>query len=164
MTAAELYRTQDNLRAVVDFLSNNLAQLPLKVYKRNSENDRVRDRDSDASRVLWRPNDYQTQFEFIRALCTEYYIFGCVYVWVVPNADKQGGYDLHIIPTDWVKTTKKTAYGPVLITVKPKAWNEAVEIPSNEWVRFSTYNPGDPSTSISAISALKQTLYEQVES
>ena len=164
MTAAELYRTQDNLRAVVDFLSNNLAQLPLKVYKRNSENDRVRDRDSDASRVLWRPNDYQTQFEFIRALCTEYYIFGCVYVWVVPNADKQGGFDLHIIPTDWVKTTKKTAYGPVLITVKPKAWNEAVEIPSNEWVRFSTYNPGDPSTSISAISALKQTLYEQVES
>ena len=164
MTAAELYRTQDNLRAVVDFLSNNLAQLPLKVYKRNSENDRVRDRDSDASRVLWRPNDYQTQFEYIRALCTEYYIFGCVYVWVVPNADKQGGYDLHIIPTDWVKTTKKTAYGPVLITVKPKAWNEAVEIPSNEWVRFSTYNPGDPSTSISAISALKQTLYEQVES
>ena len=164
MTAAELYRTQDNLRAVVDFLSNNLAQLPLKVYKRNSENDRVRDRDSDASRVLWRPNDYQTQFEFIRALCTEYYIFGCVYVWVVPNADKQGEYDLHIIPTDWVKTTKKTAYGPVLITVKPKAWNEAVEIPSNEWVRFSTYNPGDPSTSISAISALKQTLYEQVES
>lgn len=164
MTAAELYRTQDNLRAVVDFLSNNLAQLPLKVYKRNSENDRVRDRDSDASRVLWRPNDYQTQFEFIRALCTEYYIFGCVYVWVVPNADKQGGYDLHIIPTDWVKNTKKTAYGPALITVKPKAWNEAVEIPSNEWVRFSTYNPGDPSTSISAISALKQTLYEQVES
>ena len=164
MTAAELYRTQDNLRAVVDFLSNNLAQLPLKVYKRNSENDRVRDRDSDASRVLWRPNDYQTQFEFIRALCTEYYIFGCVYVWVVPNADKQGGYDLHIIPTDWVKSTKKTAYGPVLITVKPKAWNEAVEIPSSEWVRFSTYNPGDPSTSISAISALKQTLYEQVES
>ena len=164
MTAAELYRTQDNLRAVVDFLSNNLAQLPLKVYKRNSENDRVRDRDSNASRVLWRPNDYQTQFEFIRALCTEYYIFGCVYVWVVPNADKQGGYDLHIIPTDWVKTTKKTAYGPVTITVKPKVWNEAVEIPSNEWVRFSTYNPGDPSTSISAISALKQTLYEQVES
>lgn len=164
MTAAELYRTQDNLRAVVDFLSNNLAQLPLKVYKRNSENDRVRDRDSDASRVLWRPNDYQTQFEFIRALCTEYYIFGCVYVWVVPNKDKQGRYDLHIIPTDWVKSTKKTAYGPVLITVKPKAWNDAVEIPSNEWVRFSTYNPGDPSTSISAISALKQTLYEQVES
>lgn len=165
MTAAELYRTQDNLNAVVNFLSNNLAQLPLKVYKRNGENDRERDRTSDAARVLWKPNDYQTQFEFIRALCTEFYIFGCVYVWVVPNKEKkEGNYDLHIIPTNWITGSKKTAYGPKKITVKPSAWNEAVEMPDTEWVRFSTYNPGDPATTISPIRALKQTLYEQVES
>lgn len=165
MTAAELYRTQDNLNAVVNFLSNNLAQLPLKVYKRNDENDRERDRTSDAAKVLWKPNDYQTQFEFIRALCTEYYIFGCVYVWVVPNKEKkEGNYDLHIIPTNWITGSKKTAYGPKVITVKPSAWNEAVEMPDTEWVRFATYNPGDPATAISPIRALKQTLYEQVES
>ena len=80
MTAQELYRTQDNLRAVVDFLSSNLAQLPLKVYTRNDENDRERDRDSDAAKVLWKPNDYMTQFEFIRALCAEFYVFGCTFV------------------------------------------------------------------------------------
>ena len=164
MTAAELYRTQDNLRAVVDFLSNNLAQLPLKVYTRNDENDRVRDRDSDAAKVLWRPNDYQTQFEFIRALCTEYYIFGCVYVWVVPNVAKEGGYDIHIIPTNWITGTTKSPYGPTLIKVRTKAGNEVVEIPSSEWVQFRTYSPGEPGTFISPISALKQTLYEQIES
>ena len=164
MTAAELYRTQDNLRAVVDFLSNNLAQLPLKVYTRNGENDRERDRDSDAAKVLWRPNDYQTQFEFIRALCTEYFIFGCVYVWVVPNVTKEGGYDIHIIPTDWINGSKKSPYGPTLIKVKTKAENQEVEIPSSEWVQFRTYSPGAPGGYISPISALKQTLYEQVES
>ena len=164
MTAAELYRTQDNLNAVVNFLSNNLAQLPLKVYKRNDENDRERDRTSDAAKVLWKPNDYQTQYEFIRALCSEYYIFGCVYVWVVPNKNKEGQYDLHVIPTNWVTGSKKTAYGPKVITVKPSAWNEAAEMPDTEWVRFATYNPGDPATAISPIRALKQTLYEQVES
>ena len=164
MTAAELYRTQDNLRAVVDFLSNNLAQLPLKVYTRNGENDRERDRDSDAAKVLWRPNDYQTQFEFIRALCTEYFIFGCVYVWVVPNVTKEGGYDIHIIPTDWINGSKKSPYGPTLIKVRTKAENQEVEIPSSEWVQFRTYSPGAPGGYISPISALKQTLYEQVES
>lgn len=164
MTAAELYRTQDNLRAVVDFLSNNLAQLPLKVYTRNDENDRVRDRDSDAAKVLWRPNDYQTQFEFIRALCTEYFIFGCVYAWVVPNVTKEGGYDIHIIPTNWITGTKKSPYGPLFIKVRTKAENEVVEIPSTEWVQFRTYSPGDPGSFISPISALKQTLYEQIES
>ncbi|MBR5022205.1 MAG: phage portal protein, partial [Oscillospiraceae bacterium] len=108
MTAQELYKTQDNLRAVVDFLSSNLAQLPLKVYTRNSENDRERDRDSDTARTLWKPNNYQTQFEFIRALCLEYYVFGCVYVWVVPNDKrKAGNYDLHIIPTNWIVSTKQ---------------------------------------------------------
>ena len=165
MTAQELYKTQDNLRAVVDFLSNNLAQLPLKVYTRNDENDRKRDRESDAAKVLWRPNDYMTQFEFIRALCTEYYVFGCVYVWVVPNVNKDGGYDLHIIPTNWIVSKKNsTSYGPSTITLKARGNAEAVDIPSTEFVQFRTYCPGTPGDYCSPISALKQTLYEQVES
>ena len=165
MTAQELYKTQDNLRAVVDFLSNNLAQLPLKVYTRNDENDRKRDRESDAAKVLWRPNDYMTQFEFIRALCTEYYVFGCVYVWVVPNVNKEGGYDLHIIPTNWIVSKQNaTSYGPSTIRVKSRRETEAVDIPSTEFVQFRTYSPGTPGEYCSPISALKQTLYEQVES
>ena len=51
-TAQKLYQTQDNLKACVDFLSNSIAQLPLKVYKRNGETDRERDRDSVASKLL----------------------------------------------------------------------------------------------------------------
>jgi phage portal protein, HK97 family len=164
MTAAELYRTQDNLYSTVSFLSHNLAQLPLKVYIRNGENDRERDRKSVASKVLWKPNDYQTQFEFIRALCSEYYVFGCVYVWVVPDKDNVDRYTLHIIPTNWVIGSRKSPYGPNLIKVRSKSGAEVVEIPSTEWVRFATYNPGDPATSISPIRALKQTLYEQIES
>ena len=166
MTAQELYKTQDNLRAVVDFLSSNLAQLPLKVYTRNSENDRERDRDSDTARTLWKPNDYQTQFEFVRALCLEYYVFGCVYVWVVPNDKrKAGNYDLHIIPTNWIVSTKQaTSYGPSSIRVCARRGNEAADIPSTEFVQFRTYLPGEPGSFISPISALKQTLYEQVES
>ena len=165
LTAQELYKTQDNLRAVVDFLANNLAQLPLKVFTRNDENDRVRDRDSDAAKVLWKPNGYQTQFEFIRALCLEYYVFGCVFAWVVPNTSKEGGYDIHIIPTNWITSRKNaTSYGPSTITVKARGIAEAVEIPSTEFVQFRTYLPGEPASYCSPITALKQTLYEQIES
>ncbi len=35
LSAKELYQTQDNLQAVVNFLSNSIAQLPLKVYVRD---------------------------------------------------------------------------------------------------------------------------------
>ena len=70
-TAKQLYCTQANLRAVVDYLSNSIAQLPLKVYTRNAETDRLRDRTSPAALTLWRPNADQTEYEFIRALAVE---------------------------------------------------------------------------------------------
>ena len=79
-TARQLYNTQDNLSAVVNFLANSIAQLPLKVYKRTEENKRERDRTSPAALLLWRPNSDQTEYEFIRALAVEYFVFGCVYI------------------------------------------------------------------------------------
>ena len=52
MDAAELYRTQPNLRAVVSFLADNAAQIPLKVYERASDTDRPRVLDSPAALLL----------------------------------------------------------------------------------------------------------------
>ena len=164
LTARELYQTQDNLRAVVDFLANSVAQLPLKVYIRDGESERRRDRTSAASLTLWRPNDYQTQFEFIRGIVEEYDVFGCVYVWAVPSNKSASGWELHIIPTDWViQTTSATPYKPESIRVCSKNGASAVDIPFSEVVQFKTYSPGNPGGFLSPISALRQTLNEQVE-
>ena len=76
LNAKELYQTQDNLQAVVNYLSNSIAQLPLKVYERDGETERKRVRDSAASKLLWRPNADQTEYEFIRALMIEYFVIG----------------------------------------------------------------------------------------
>ena len=162
-TARQLYNTQDNLSAVVNFLANSIAQLPLKVYRRNGESDRERDRKSTAALLLWRPNSDQTEYEFIRAIATEYFVFGCVYVWVLPDADSASGYQLRIIPTEWVtKTNKSNAYGPESITVRTQSGNQ-IEIPSSEFVRFNTYSPGNPGGYVSPVSALRQTLEEQIQ-
>lgn len=164
LTAKELYQSQDNLRAVVDFLSNSIAQLPLKVYIRDDETERRRDRDSVAALTLWRPNDYQTQFEFIRGLVDEYFVFGNVYVWAVPSIKSASGWDLHIIPTDWVvMTTSESPYKPASLRVCTKNGGTAVDIPFDELVQFKTYSPGNPGGYLSPISALRQTLCEQVE-
>ena len=109
-TAAKLYQSQDNLKAVVDFLAESIAQLPLNVYTRNGETDRERDRTSTAARLLWKPNEDETQFDFIRALMTEYFVFGAVYVWVLPDANSKSGYQLRIIPSEWIISTKKKIF------------------------------------------------------
>lgn len=163
-TAQRLYQSQDNLKAVVDFLANSIAQLPLNVYTRNDETDRERDRTSPAARLLWRPNNAMTEFEFIRAIMTEYFVFGTVYVLVLPDADSRSGWQMWPIPSEWVTNTRAAnAYSVQSITVIAGQSGNAVEIPHENFIQFKTYSPGNPGGYISSISALRQTLQEQIE-
>lgn len=166
MKAKELYQTQDNLQAVVNFLANSIAQLPLKVYTRDGETERKRDRDSGAAKTIWRPNADQTSFEFIRALAVEYFVFGSVYVWVLPDADAESGYQLRIVPTEWLVTTQVDGvkpYAPDKIRICTTNGGTAFDVPRSEFVQFRTYSAGNPGGYLSPISALRQTLSEQVE-
>lgn len=161
-TAKTLYQSQDNLQSVVNFLANSIAQLPLKVYVRDGETERRRDRDSVAAQVLYRPNADQTSFEFIRALAVEYFVFGTVYVWVLPDPDAE--MQLRILPSEWIdKVEYKTNYAPTMIRVCPEAGGTAVDVPASEFVQFRTYSAGSPGGFISPISALRGTLQEQIE-
>ena len=162
-TAKKLYQSQDNLQAVVNFLSNSIAQLPLKVYVRDGEDERKRDRDSAAAKLLYRPNPDQTAFEFFRAVAIEYFVFGCVYAWVVPDDESESGYQMRIIPSEWViQNIGGTAYAPDAIRVSTRA-GEFTDIPRDEFVAFKMYSPGNPAGHISPISGLRQTLTEQIE-
>lgn len=165
MKAKELYQTQDNLQAVVNFLSNSIAHLPLKVYVRDGETERRRDRESDAAKLLWRPNADQTAFEFFRALAVEYFVYGSVFAWVLPDAESESGMQLRIVPTEWLQDygSKANAYAPNTIRVCTHNGGTAYDIPRNEFVQFRTYSAGNPGGFISPISALRQTLCEQVE-
>lgn len=162
-SARQLYQTQANIRAVVDFLSNSIAQLPLEVYTRDAETDRNRDRTSAAALTLWRPNSDQTEYEFIRALAIEYFVFGAVYVWVLPD-DSPSGFQLRIVPTDWIIGTDfGNAYAPDSIRLCTKNGGTAVDVPRSEFIQFRTYSAGNPGGYLSPISALRQTLEEQIQ-
>lgn len=163
-TAKTLYQTQDNLQAVVNYLANSVAQLPLKVYTRDGETDRRRDRDSDAARILYRPNADQTSFEFIRALAVEYFVFGTVFVWVLPDSEAEGGKQIRILPSEWiVDESYETNYAPSSIRICPNEGGTAYDVPAAEFVQFRTYSAGSPGGFLSPISALRNTLQEQIE-
>lgn len=158
----KLYQTQDNLRAVVDFLAASIAQLPLKVYVRQDDDARERDRTSAAALLLWRPNVVQTEYEFIRGLVTEYLVFGNVYVWVIPSVETRSGYEMYIVPSDWVQSTEGgNVYAADVIRVSTERGG-TVDIPKEEFVQFKTYSPGNPGGYLSPISSLRQFLEEQI--
>lgn len=165
LKAKELYQTQDNLQAVINFLANSIAQLPLKVYIRDGETERRRDRESDAAKLLWRPNADQTSFEFFRALAIEYFVFGSVFVWLLPDAESESGLQLRILPTEWLQSYGGEAgsYAPNTIRICMRNGASAFDVPKSEFVQFRTYSAGNPGSFLSPISALRQTLTEQVE-
>ena len=164
MDARRLYATQANLHAVVSFLSDSIAQLPLKVYTRKGETDRERDRNSVAAKLLWRPNADQTSYELINGLATELFLMGVSVLWLLPDADSESRYQLRIIPREWIVDQKgETKYAPDVLRVMATGSGSIIEIPREEFVMFRMYNPGNPGGYQSPIAALRQTLTEQVQ-
>lgn len=163
LSARQLYATQANLHAVVSFLADSVAQLPLKVYVRDEENSRRRDRDSVTAKLLWRPNADQTAYEFINALSIELLLMGCAVMWLLPDPDSESGYQLRIIPREWIVDTERaTNYAPDVLKVHTGA-GQFIDIPRTEFVQFRMYSPGNPGGYQSPIAALRQTLREQIE-
>ena len=163
-SANELYASQGNLRAVVSFLADSVAQLPLKVYIRNGETERERDRSSVAAMTLWRPNSDQTEYEFINALMVEYLLNGTAFVLHLPDPDYKSGHQLRIIPSTWIVDSEAfNAYSLKSITVVSRGGAPETKIPAEDFTLFKMYHPGQPGSYQSPVSALKQTLSEQIQ-
>ena len=163
MTARQLYATQANLHAVVSFLADSVAQLPLKVYVRDGETERKRDRESTIAQLLWRPNADQTAYEFINSMMIEYLLMGAVVIWVLPDADSSSGYQLRLIPREWIADQKNlTNYAPDRLVVKTGNGG-SIELKRDEFLLLRMYSPGNPGGYQSPIAALRQTLQEQVQ-
>lgn len=160
----ELFATQSNLHSVITFLANNISQLPLKVYKRNDDDKRERDRDSNIAKLLYQPNTDQTSFEFWYALCVEYFLYGEAIVWLLPSLTSNSGFEMRIIPSDWVVDKKQTTnFAYDSIKVKSNTNGQYIEITSDQLIIFKMYSPSNPSGYQSPVSSLKQTLTEQIQ-
>ena len=163
MSPKELYGTQANIYAVVSFLSDSIAQLPLKVYTRDGETERQRDRTSDAAKLLWRPNADQTAYEFWNAVLIEYYLFGTAFVWLLPDPSSESGHQLRVIPRNWIEDSEaSTAYAMDSITIQARGGAPSVRVPRTDFVQFKMYAPGSPGSWQSPVAALQQTMVEQI--
>ena len=165
MDAAELYRTQPNLRAVVSFLADNAAQVPIKVYERASDTDRPRVHNSAAALLLSQPNPDMTAYEFKRWMYTDLLLYERFLTLIIPSKETESGWELRPIPAAWIQSYKGSSpFAPESIVVGTNQGVAPIEVPANRFILFHGYDPTDPMRQYSRISALKETLHEQVES
>ena len=164
LDAAQLYRTQPNLRAVISFLADNAAQIPIKVYDRASDTDRPRVLDSPAALLLANPNPDMTAYEFKRWAYSDLYLYDRFLCLLLPSKETESGWELRPVPGVWIKAYKGTSpFAPESIIIGTNG-STPVEVPSKNFVLYHGYDPTDPMRQYAKISALKETLHEQIES
>lgn len=160
----QLYRTQPNLRAVVSYLTDNAAQVPIKVYDRVSDVDRVRVTDSPAALLLEHPNPDMTAYELKRRIYGDLYLYDRHVSILVPDADADSGWRLQPIPARWVVGYEgSNPFAPEAIYVQSDNGRK-VAIPAERFIYFHGYDPADVSRQCSPVEALADVLHEQVES
>lgn len=156
---ALIWRTQPELRTVVDFLARNIAQLGIHVFRRMSDVERVRLTDHPLTRLLSQPNTSTTAYRMIDALVHDCCIFDCAY-WLKVRGEKDGPpLNLRRIrpgrmtPTgdDWLEPEGYEIVGN----------RGRLKVDANEVVAFRGYNPNDDRNGASPIESLRQVLSEE---
>lgn len=163
-TTAEMYRTQPALRAVVGYISENVAAVPLKCYERRGENDRPRDSKSPLALLLEHPSEGVTTYELVRDTMADVLLHGWALWYVVPSADTESGWAATRICPEWVTTLYTTGgFRPSSYVVQvPEAGRAPVTIDASDTLSFSLYGASGPLDPASPVDALRQVLAEQV--
>lgn len=165
MGIAELYRTQPNLRAVVSFLAQNAAQVPIKIYERASDNDRIRITDSPAALLLARPNRDTTAYEYRQRVYSDLLLYDRHLSLVMRDADSESGWQLRPIPSSWLRGYEgANPWAPEAVYVANPYAGKTVAVPAEAFVLWHGYDPNDMALQCSPVEALADVLHEQVES
>lgn len=164
MDIAELYETQPQLRTVVSFLAANMAQLPLKVYIRESDTSRTRDTTSNVAKLLHSPNPNMTTYDLIYNLVSDLKLYDTA-VWIVSeDAASASGYVIRPIPPTWVSGYEGgDLFAPNRIIITNPETSQEVPVDMNDVILWHGYSPTDPRYGTSPVRALRQVLKENIE-
>lgn len=156
---AELYRRQPNVRTVISFLAENIAQIGIHAFRRTSDTDRERLYGHDVERAIARPNPRTTRRRLIEATVSDIAIWDFA-MWVkVPGAAGGPPVALVRIPPTMVTPDGGSWLWPDGYKVKG---NKAdLTIPWEATVVFPGYSPTDNRWGSSPLEALRGILAEE---
>lgn len=146
-----MYRRQPAVRAVVDFLARNIAQLNAKVYERISNTDRVEVDDHPLAMLLRYPNAQTTRYAHMRDTVTDIAVFDRAY-WLKVRSGRQIGV-ARISPS---KLYREQVGNSTIYRL-----SDGREISRNNLVIFRGYTLEDDEDGISPLETLRRVLAEE---
>lgn len=155
---AALYREQPNVRVCVDFLSRNIAQLGLHVFRRVSDTDRERLTDHDLARVIGRPLPPEfkwTRYRLIEALVSDLGIYFNAYWLKIKVTGAPLG--LLRIPPELVRVKG----GLVITGYEVTVGGRLFKFEPGQVVHFRGFNPENAVAGLSPLETLQRVLAEE---
>lgn len=161
MSIRTLWRTQPNLRTVVSFRAENVAQLGLHAFTMAADGSRVRDRDGIVPRLLEHVDGVSTMYRLLYGLSSDLDLYDRAFILAVGDSTSPVGWSLRRIPPTWVSVVQN---GPFAVDhFEVSTGSGPVSAPPESMIFFTGYDPDDPIGSVPAILSLKQVLSEQVQ-
>ncbi len=158
LSYAMVYRTQPNVRIVVDFLARNIAQLGLHVFRRISDTDRERlPATHPLVDTIEHPNPRTTRYRLISDLITDLGAWGNGYWRKLPGTRRP---TLLRLPPQYA--LPKGGLLPEYYEVYTTGQRE--ELQPSEIVHFRMHNPGSTVMGLSPLETLRQIIAEEAAS
>ena len=152
---AQLYRSQPNVRTVVDFLAMSVGQTSLQQFRRVSDVDRVRLADHELAIWLREPIAPPTRYRLFESLMQDFGIYFSAY-WLKVRADERIG--LLRLPPEQVRA-EGGLLPEVFIWRNPNG--DETEFAPSDVVHFGGYDPSDNVRSVSPLETLRRILAEE---
>jgi HK97 family phage portal protein len=154
----EIYQTQPNVRICVDFLSRNVAQLGLPVYRKVSQTDRARLNDHDLAAWLSNPNPDTCRYRLIESLVADLGVYFNAY-WLKVRYERDGRPAIGLVR---LPPEEMEAKGGLLRTHFEWTVDGRVKrFERSEIVYFNGYNPLNPRMGLSPLETLRRILAEE---
>lgn len=170
VTPAGMWKSQPNLRTVVDFLARNTAQLGLHVYERMPDGGRRRAGDTPLAQLLdWVDGD-MTTYDLVYATVGDVSLYDVAYWWIMRDQDSPADWSWVRLPPNWVTPHPEHStpfrVNAYLVTIGSEVHTVKAASPTSDGgiVRVGGYDPSAYVGMSSAVEALRDTLQEQIES
>jgi HK97 family phage portal protein len=159
-TYGEIYRTQPNVRIMVDFLARNVAQCAIHAFRRVSDTDRERLSGHDIERWLGKPNPSTRRYRLIESLMSDLGIYFEAYWLKVRYREANGRKAIGLVRLPPEEMRVEGGLLPSRYVWAPNGREKAFAL--SEIVYFNGYNPTNPIRGLSPLETLRRILAEEV--
>lgn len=163
MSPREMWRSQHNVRMVVDFLSRNIAQLGLHAYENAGEGGRERVRSGPLTDLLKAPNQWMTSYDLVASLVSDLALFD--EAWWLFRPTRDGGHEIRPLPVHRVSVKSGHEWdGNLVVTVQQGDGRAPLTIRQENLIHFREWDPDYGKRVSPAIYTLRNVLAEQIAS